>query len=130
MKQTERDLTEQAGQLNTQEEYLAWEQRCSDFIESLEEQSRIKHSRLSIGVKQSLIARIARLENLKDAVRSRFVQVDTGYSAGFKWREIDTVFESRIMTGAVINSGHRTSPIPRRCERNCARTCTKRHARA
>jgi len=70
--------------LNTQEEYFAWEQRCSDFIESLKEQSRIKCSQLSIGVKQSLIARIARLENLKDTVRERFVQVGAGYSAGLK----------------------------------------------
>jgi len=74
MEQTEHDLTEQATRLNTQEEYLAWEQRCDDFIESLEEQNRIKCPRLSIGVKQSLIARIARLENLKDAMlRGRFV---------------------------------------------------------
>jgi len=106
MEQTERDLTEQAARLNTQEEYLAWEQRCDDFIESLEEQSRIKRSRLSIGIRQSLVARIARLENLKDAVRERFVQVGAGYSAGLRWREIDTAFESRILTGAVINSKH------------------------
>jgi len=99
-------LTEQAARLNTQEEYLAWEQRCSDFIESLEEQSRIKRPRLPIGVKQSLVARIARLENLKDVVRRRFVQVGAGYSAGLRWREIDTAFESRILTGAVINSKH------------------------
>jgi len=72
MEQTERDLIEQATRLNTQEEYFAWEQRCSDFIESLEEQSRIKRPRLPIGVKQLLVARIARLENLKDAMRGRF----------------------------------------------------------
>jgi len=96
MEQTERDLTEQAARLNTQEEFIAWEHRCDEFIESLEEQSRIKRPRLSIGAKQSLVARIARLENLKDAVRGRFVQVGAGYSAGLRWREIDTAFESRI----------------------------------
>jgi len=53
-----------------------------------------------------LVARIARLENLKDAVRGRFVQVRTGYSAELRWREIDTAFESRILTGAVINFKH------------------------
>ena len=36
----------------------------------------------------------------------RFVQVDAGYNAGLRWREIDATFESRILTGAVINSGH------------------------
>jgi len=57
-------------------------------------------------VKQSLVARIARLENLKDAVRGRFMQVGAVYSAGLRWREIDTTFESRILTGAVINFKH------------------------
>jgi len=56
MEQTEHKLQEQAAQLNTREEYLVWEQRCNDFIESLKEQSRVKHLRLSIDVRQSLIA--------------------------------------------------------------------------
>ncbi|KYM95311.1 hypothetical protein ALC62_14051, partial [Cyphomyrmex costatus] len=106
MDQTERDLIEQATLLSTREEYIAWEQRCDEFIESLEEQSRIKRPRLSIGNRQSLIARIARLERLKDSVRDRFVQVGARYSAELRWREIETAFKSRILTGAVINSNH------------------------
>jgi len=47
-----------------------------------------------------------RLESLKDSVHGRFVHVGAGYSAGFKWRAIDTAFENRILTGAVINSRH------------------------
>jgi len=46
MEQTECDLTEQATRLNTQEEFIAWECHCDEFIESLEEQSRIKRPRL------------------------------------------------------------------------------------
>ncbi|KYQ49242.1 hypothetical protein ALC60_11699 [Trachymyrmex zeteki] len=61
----ERDLIEQAILLNTREEYVAWEQRCDEFIEFLEEQSRIKRPRLSICNRQSVIAR---LESLKDLV--------------------------------------------------------------
>ena len=38
----ERDLIEQAIQLNTIEEYVAYEQRCDELIESLEEQSYAK----------------------------------------------------------------------------------------
>jgi len=94
-------LTEGAARLNTQEKYLAWEHCCDKFIESLDEQSRIKRSRLSIDVKQSLVARIARFENLKDAVRGRSVQIEC--SVGLKWRKIDTAFENRVLTGAVIN---------------------------
>ncbi|KYN28345.1 hypothetical protein ALC57_02235 [Trachymyrmex cornetzi] len=97
----ERDLIEQATLLNTREEYVAWEQRCDEFIESLEEQSRIKRPRLSIGNRHSVIACIARLESLKDSVRGRFVYVGAGH--GLRWREIETAFENRILTGAVIN---------------------------
>ncbi|KYQ49092.1 hypothetical protein ALC60_11847, partial [Trachymyrmex zeteki] len=100
----ERDLIEQATLLNTREEYVAWEQRCDEFIDSLEEQSRIKRPRLSTGNRQSVIARIARLESLKDSVRGRFVHVGAGY--GLRWREIETVFEGRILTGAIINSNY------------------------
>jgi len=67
MEQTERDLREQAVRLNTREDYIAWEQRCNEFIELLDEHSRIKRPRLSIGNRQSLVARIARVEDLKDS---------------------------------------------------------------
>jgi len=123
MEQTERDLTEQAAPWIRETSLSRGNIVATEFIESLEEQSRIKRPWLSIGVKQSLVARIARLENLKDAVRGRFVQVCAGHSAGLRWRKIDTVFESRILTGAVINFKH-IEPCHRRCERNCARACT------
>jgi len=110
MEQTERDLTEQAIRLNTIDEFIAWEQHCNEFIESLDECSRIKRSRLSIGNKQSFITRIAPLESLKDSVRERFVHAGAGYSAELRWREIDTAFKSRILTGAVINSKYIESP--------------------
>ncbi|KYQ58436.1 hypothetical protein ALC60_02572, partial [Trachymyrmex zeteki] len=104
----ERDLIEQGILLKkkkkTREEYVAWEQRCDEFIESLEEQSRIKRPRLSTGNRQSVIACIARLESLKDSVCGRFVHVSTGY--GLRWREIETAFESRILTGAIISSNY------------------------
>ncbi|KYM94575.1 hypothetical protein ALC62_14792 [Cyphomyrmex costatus] len=100
----ERDLIELATLLDTREEYVAWEHRCDVYIESLEEQSRIKRPRLSIGNRQSVIACIARLESLKDWVRERFVHVGAGY--GLRWREIEAAFENRVLTGAVINSGH------------------------
>jgi len=39
MEQMERDLCEQAARLNTREDYIAWEQRCDEFIELLDEHS-------------------------------------------------------------------------------------------
>jgi len=38
----EQDLYEHAALVNSMEDYIAWEQRCDEFIESLEEQSRLK----------------------------------------------------------------------------------------
>jgi len=84
MEQMERDLCEQAARLNTREDYIAWKQRCDEFIELLDEHSRIKRLRLSIGNRQPLVARIARVEGLKDSVRGRFVHAGAGYSAGFR----------------------------------------------
>lgn len=106
MEQRVRDLEEQAARLTTLEEFQAWEQRCDECIESLEEQSQIKRPRLSTGYRQSVIACIPRLEKIKDSLRGQFVHVDAGYSAGLRWREIETAFKSRILTGAVINSKH------------------------
>jgi len=102
-------LREQSTLVNSLEDYIVWEQRCDTYIESLEEQSRIKRPRLSIGNRQSLIARVARLEGLKNSVRGRFVHAVAGCSArqnGLVWREIDTAFESRVSTSAVINYNH------------------------
>jgi len=55
-----------------------------------------------------VIARIARLEELKKSLRRRFVHAGAGYSSasGLIWREIDTAFESRVSTGAIINSNY------------------------
>ncbi|KMQ82801.1 hypothetical protein RF55_21829, partial [Lasius niger] len=109
IEQTERDLL--SHQVATLGEYFAWVQRCDEFIESLEVQSRIKRPRLSIGNRQSLVARIARLEGAKTRLQRRFIPSGGNYSGDnnaerLVWREIDTAFESRILTGAVINADY------------------------
>ena len=74
---------------------------------------RAKRPRLAIGHRQSAIARIARLAGAKSQLERRFVHIDGEYASGeygnsnessLVWREIDAAFESRILTGAVINS--------------------------
>jgi len=75
----EGDLIEQATQLNIIEEYVAWE-RWNIW------KSHAKHSRLSIGKRQSVITYIARLESLKDSMHGRLVHVGAGYK--LRWREI------------------------------------------
>ena len=108
MAETEQNLRQQSTRISSVEEYAAWEARCDEFIESLEEQSRIKRPRLSIEYQQSVIARVARLEELKNSLRRRFVHTDAGCSSasGLIWREIDTAFESRVSIGAIINSNY------------------------
>ena len=106
--QVERQLLDQSARLISQEEYLAWEQWCNECIESLEEQSRVKRPRLSIGVRQSVVARIARLEGLKHSVARSFRarRCRDIRAQGLLWREIDAAFESRVLTGAVLNSNY------------------------
>ena len=105
--QVERQLLDQSGGLNLREEYVAWEERCNKGIESLEEHNRVKRPRFSIGVRESLVARIARLEGLKHSLRGRFVREGARHSStGLLWREIDTAFDSRVLTGAVLNSNY------------------------
>ena len=104
---SEQELLEQAAQVNSVEEFSAWEQRCVEFIESLQEKSRVKRPRLSIGRQQSLVAQIARIESAKTQLQRRFIHIGGEYAAGSSddnaqrlvWREIDTAFESRILTG-------------------------------
>ncbi|XP_071582038.1 uncharacterized protein [Temnothorax nylanderi] len=120
--ETERDLLERSDQIATLGEYFAWAQRCEEFIEQLEEDCRSKRPRLSIretnnpGHRQSLVARIARLEGAKTLLQRRFVHIGGEYAAGSSsgnenverlvWREIDAAFESRVLTGAVINTNY------------------------
>ena len=58
------------------------------------------------GFISSLIARILRLEEARNGLRERFAHVGAGLGdrPGFFWLEIETAFERRVMTGAVVNS--------------------------
>ena len=115
--QTERDLVERSRQVSTLGEYLGWLQLCEEYITTLEERSRIKRPRLAIGDRQSVVARIARLEGAKLRLQRQFVPSGGEYSGGeysssdniaqrLVWREIETAFENRVLTGAVINADY------------------------
>ncbi|KAG5342008.1 DPOM polymerase, partial [Acromyrmex heyeri] len=111
----ERELLEQCGQVATLVECFSWLQRCDECIEQLEELCHAKRPRLAIGYRQSAVARIARFAGAKLQLERRFMHVSGEYASGeyangnersFVWREIDAAFESRILTGAMINSNH------------------------
>ncbi|KAL6264190.1 hypothetical protein P5V15_004271 [Pogonomyrmex californicus] len=107
LERVEHELLEQCSQVATLVECFAWLQRCEECIEQLEELSRVKRSRLIVANRQSAVARIARLAGAKVQLERRFVLVGGEYASrdtgSLVWREIDTAFESRILTGAVIN---------------------------
>ncbi|XP_025264281.1 keratin, type II cytoskeletal 1-like [Camponotus floridanus] len=80
IEQTERDLMEGSRQVATLGEYFAWLQRYEELIQELEERSRVKRPRLSIGNRQSLVAKIARLEGAKTRLQRRFIPSGGDYS--------------------------------------------------
>ncbi|XP_018396274.1 PREDICTED: uncharacterized protein LOC108774621 [Cyphomyrmex costatus] len=102
----ERELLEHCGRVATLGECFAWLERCKECIESLE--CRAKRPRLTVGHRQSAVARIARLEGARTLLEQRFVHVGGGGDRenSLAWREIDAAFANRVLTGAVINSIH------------------------
>ncbi|XP_011631422.2 uncharacterized protein LOC105423382 [Pogonomyrmex barbatus] len=112
----ERELLEQCSQVATLVEYFAWLQRCDECIKQLEElgPSRVQCPRVTVGSRQSVVARVERLASAKIQLKKRFVYADGEYAStsrdnsSFVWRDIDTAFESRVLTGAVdcVNLDH------------------------
>lgn len=104
---SEESLSTQVAVLQTLQDYLVWEYQCNALIESLGEQTRSKRMRLPMGYRHSVSAQILRLECLKQATRIRFIHTGEGFTSHrLVWREIDTAFDNRLSTGAVINSDH------------------------
>ncbi|XP_036144602.1 uncharacterized protein LOC118646237 [Monomorium pharaonis] len=112
--QVERELLEQVNGVATLSEFFTWLQQCEECIEQLGERNRTKRLRLAVGQRQSLVARIARLEGEKTRLQRRFIHVGGNYAstsdnsdnARLEWREINTAFKSRILTGVIINVHH------------------------
>jgi len=73
--ENERDLLQQADWVASLSKCFTWLQQCDECIERIEERSRAKLPRLSIGNRQSLVARIARLEGVKIQLQRRFLYI-------------------------------------------------------
>lgn len=110
MQEEDRDLVELATSVDSSDAYREWERRCDECLASLRERCREKETRPTYtGTLNSLIARVTRLEEARNALRQRFAQVGAGHgepSRGFSWTEIETAFDNRVLTGVVINSNH------------------------
>ncbi|XP_067211627.1 uncharacterized protein [Linepithema humile] len=120
----ERDLTVRAANIKTTGEFLPWDYECNEYLDSLKEQCR---KRQRTGVVNSLVAQIARLEGVRDALHERFVPVGAGYGGyekkGYTWKEIETAFRNRVLTGVVVN---REYIDPREFFENVKNTVIKR----
>ncbi|KYM99013.1 hypothetical protein ALC62_10264 [Cyphomyrmex costatus] len=75
----ERKLLEHCGRVATLSECFACLERCNECIESLE--CRAKRPRLTVGHRQSAVARIARLVGARTVLEQRFVHVGGGGDA-------------------------------------------------
>ncbi|XP_070169337.1 uncharacterized protein [Polyergus mexicanus] len=97
---TERDLFELSHRIATLGEYFAWALRCEEFIEQLGERSRVKRPRFSIGVRRSLVARIARLEGAKTRLERRFIHSGGDYSGDNNANvKVNTMFNGEFVSG-------------------------------
>ena len=101
----ERALTLRAASIGTLGEFLPWDTECEEYIESLRDRCREKRR---TGTIHSAIAEITRLEGVRNALRDRFLPTGAGYGGrrAFVWREVETAFRNRVLTGAVINADH------------------------
>ncbi|KYN02004.1 hypothetical protein ALC62_07181 [Cyphomyrmex costatus] len=89
----ERELLEHCGRVATLGECFAWLERCKECIESLE--CRAKRPRLTVGHRQSAVARIARLEDASSVVVERVRgAIDTHGSV-----KVNTAFNGEFVAG-------------------------------
>ncbi|XP_026828646.1 uncharacterized protein LOC105279427 [Ooceraea biroi] len=106
----ERELTELAGRVETLCAYFEWELKCDEYLRTLREECARGggSSRSVTGRRFAAVARIARLEGVRNRLRRRFEYVDAGLGeqSGLSWTEVETAFRNRVLTGAVVNGGY------------------------
>ncbi|KYN04790.1 hypothetical protein ALC62_04328 [Cyphomyrmex costatus] len=89
----ERELLEHCGRVAILSECFAWLERCNECIESLE--CRAKRPRLTVGHRQSAVARIARLVDASSVVLERVRgAIDTHGSV-----KVNTAFNGEFVAG-------------------------------
>ncbi|KYM94338.1 hypothetical protein ALC62_15040 [Cyphomyrmex costatus] len=72
----ERELLEHCGRVATLDECFAWLERCNECNECIESlECRAKRPRLTVGHRQSAVARIARLEGARTLLEQRHVNL-------------------------------------------------------
>ena len=112
MDSAERNLVEDASRVSDAESYRAWERRCDNFLATLRNVCRGDGRAQFHGAGLALVstinvalARISRLETVREDLRERFAIVGGGEDStrDFSWLEFETAFRQRVLTGVIIN---------------------------
>jgi hypothetical protein len=91
MDDVERDLIDDASRVNDAEALFAWERRCDEHIVILRNicrgDSRSRFELSFVATLNSVLARLTRLENLRETVRQRVLKVGAGSGsvADYSW---------------------------------------------
>ena len=112
--------------LRTTAEFRDWMDRCDETIRHIVAYQR--GERVPVWEKQRMVSLLARTKTLRAIVRGRLSRVGCGLAARATapkvvWEELETAFEKRLLTGAVINVG---AVDPRTFFQNARRTVISR----
>lgn len=106
----ETSLYEKLDTVQTLEEFLEWEASCEELIKKLKEQITAKDPPLNIDTKNDLLVKLTQLESHRHILKKKFVYNEEISSKSkivesyeFFWKEMETAFDRRLLTGAVIN---------------------------
>lgn len=110
-----RKLIKQSAMLSSHNAYDLWLKNCNQCLKYLIRYMKKHCNKISIGLKQKIVAWIVRLKGLKVVTRVKFSRKGSGLLRNRKqitntralyWEDIETVFKGRIATRAIINVSH------------------------
>ena len=116
-------LSRMSELLSTIAEFRDWMDRCDETIRHIVAYQR--GERVPLWEKQRMVSLLARTQTMRAIVRGRLSRVGCGHAARATspkvvWEEVETAFERRLLTGAVINVG---AVDPRKFFENARREC-------
>ena len=119
-------LSRMSELLRTTAEFRDWMDRCDETIRHIVAYQR--GERVPVWEKQRMVSLLARTQTLRAIVRGRLSRLGCGHvaratSPKVLWEELETAFERRLLTGAVINVG---AVDPRKFFENARRTVISR----
>ncbi|KAK2581220.1 hypothetical protein KPH14_008018 [Odynerus spinipes] len=120
-------LCQQSLKVQTRDECRKWIRECNKVLPSLVDYQRNERNKLPVEKKRRITLIIGKLKaSLKKLRRQRKALRDARVSS-LVWRDVESAFENRIFTGAVVNANH---VDPREFLRDARKMVTSRVASA